>query len=118
MGVHVSREEWDRIAEEDLARRAGFRERDLRGSVLTAVAGLLMITMLVVGPMWTLIAVVGGPDEHSKSFDGYWWLTTVLIAAAAVPLAAAIRRERSGGRWGLTGLLVASLAIQLATYPW
>ena len=118
MSVHVSREEWEELAEQDLARRAATTEGDFRGSILTAVAGLLVIMMLVVGPMWTLIAVVGGPQEHSSAFDGYWWVTTVLILVAAVPLAFAIRRERSRSRWWLVGLLAVSLAIQLATYPW
>ena len=118
MSAHVSREEWERLAEQDQARRADAKDYDFGSSILTGVSALLMIMVVVVGPMWTLIEVVGGPDEHSSSFDSYWWASTVLILLAAAPLGLAIRRERSRARWWLAGMLAVSLVIQLATYPW
>jgi hypothetical protein len=114
----VSAEQWLQIAQEDGARRAARREGDFPASVLTAVSGLLILAMLAVGPMWTVIAVVGGDGEHGPLFDRLWLLPLGLTFVAALPLALAIRRERSRGRWGIAGFLAVSLGIQLATCPW
>jgi len=114
----VTAEEWDRIGREDVARRAGEREDDLAGSLLTGLSGLLILAMLTVGPMWTLIAVVGGSKEHGSTFDRLWLVPLGFTLAAAVPLAWALHRERSAGRWVLAAFLAGSLGIQLATFPW
>ncbi|MGZ4354692.1 MAG: hypothetical protein ACXVZ4_14250 [Gaiellaceae bacterium] len=114
----VSAEQWQQIAEQDNARRATHTDGDFPSSVLTALAGILTLAMLAVGPMWTIIAVVGGEGEHGPAFDRLWLLPLAFTFAAAVPLGWAIHRERSRARWTLVGFLVASLAIQLATCPW
>lgn len=114
----VSADEWRRIGEEDERRRAAHYEGDFAGSVLTAVSGLIILAMLAVGPVWTLIQVVGRGDEHSAAFETMWLIPFALTFAAALPLALALRREPSRGRWILVGFLGLSLAIQLATCPW
>lgn len=114
----VTAEQWQQIAQEDSVRRANRKDGDFPASVLTAVAGFLMLAMLAVGPVWTIIAVLGGPDEHGPMFDRLWLLPLGLTFLAAVPLALALRRERSRARWMLVGFLVVSLGIQLATCPW
>jgi hypothetical protein len=114
----VTADEWRQIAEEDTARRASRKDGDFPASVLTAVSGFLMLAMLAVGPMWTVIAVIGGPDEHGPTFERLWLLPLFLTLLAAVPLGLALRREQTRGRWLLVAFLVGSLAIQLATCPW
>jgi hypothetical protein len=114
----VSAEEWKRIGREDEERRAGEVEHDFAASVLTTVSALITLAMLTVGPMWTLIAVVGGANERGPAFESLWFVPLVLTLVAAVPLALAMRREQSRARLALAGLLVGSLAILLATSPW
>ena len=111
----VSQDEWQRIGREDIDRRARRREIDVGGSLLTALAGLLILAMLVVGPMWTLIDYQGA---HGPEFERLWLLPFGLTLAAGVPLGLALARERSTGRFALVAFLVASLAVQLATCPW
>ena len=114
----VTAEQWQQIAEEDTTRRANRKDGDFPASVLTAVSGFLMLAMLAIGPMWTIIAVIGGPDEHGPTFERLWLLPLALTLLAAVPLAFALRREQTRGRWLLVAFLVGSLGIQLATCPW
>ncbi len=114
----VSTEQWQQLAQQDDARRASRKDGDFPASVLTAVAGLLVLAMLAVGPMWTIIAVIGGEGEHGPMFDRLWLLPLAFTFAAFVPLALALRRESTRGRWAIVGFLVASLGIQLATCPW
>ena len=114
----VTAEEWDQLGREDVARRGSQHDGDLAGSLLTGLSGLLILAMLVVGPMWTLIAVAGTSNEHSATFDRLWLFPVSLTLAAAVPLALALRRESNAGRWVLAAFLAVSLGIELATFPW
>jgi hypothetical protein len=114
----VSAEQWLEIGRKDDERRSGLVEHDIGSSLLTSLAALLTLAMLTIGPMWTLIAVVGSGNEHGPAFEKLWIVPVLLTLAAAVPLALAIRRETSRARLALGGLLVVSLAIQLAVCPW
>lgn len=114
----VSAEQWKQVGEDDLARRSGLKEEDVRGSLLVALSGVLVLAMLVTGPMWTAIRFWSSKDGHGPQFEQLWLLPFSLTLAAIVPLAFALRRERSLGRFALAAFLAISLAIELATFPW